>query len=196
MRRARGGFSLIELMVVVAIIAVTLVFTAPSFRAWLNDSRIRSATESIQNGLRVARNEASQRGNNVRLELTSATTGSWQVCQLDPSDTTCGGAKSPVFDSRAGTETGLTVAASTDTAKQAAGTLSTALTGGVPAGITYNALGRPSSFGADSVGRIDIYGSALSGRRLVVLVSAGGMVRVCDPTTTLASTDAQSCGTN
>jgi hypothetical protein len=48
-----------------------------------------------------------------------------------------------------------------------------------------------------SISRIDIAGTPTAGRRLVVLISSGGMVRACDPeTVTLSTADAQSCNTN
>ncbi|QWT20690.1 GspH/FimT family pseudopilin [Bacillus sp. NP157] len=197
MRRDARGFSLIELMVTITILFILVTFGIPSFRDFLNNSRIRSAAESIQNGLREARNEAAQRGTNVRFELTSGTGASWQVCQLKTTETTCA-TPTNIFDKRDATETNITVSASTASAKQASGQLGTALTGGVPAGVTYTALGRPSSFNANSIARVDVYGTTTAGRRQVVLVSAGGMTRMCDPVsnTILASTDAQSCGSN
>src|SRR5579859_4895902 len=75
--------SLIELMVAVVILAILVVLGIPTFQQWTLNTRIRSVTESIQNGLRLARNEASQQGRFVRFQLTSAT--SWQVCLLPAS---------------------------------------------------------------------------------------------------------------
>lgn len=194
MTRRAAGFSLIELMVAVTILAILVAVGVPSFRDWMNNARIRTAAEGIQNGLRVARNEAAQRGVPVRFELTSATAGRWQVCQLGPTDTAC--QATTILDRRDGSEAGLSIAASTSANKQTTASIATALTGGVPAGITYTALGRPSSFGAGSIARIDIYGASTAGRRQVLIVSSGGMVRMCDPASTLSSSDAQSCGTN
>ncbi len=77
------GFSLIELMVTIVIFAVLVLLGVPSYQEWILNSRIRNASESIQNGLRLARNEATQRDLDVRFELTSAAaTADWTVCAL------------------------------------------------------------------------------------------------------------------
>ena len=78
MKRA-GGFTLVELMITVAILALLLIAGIPSFREWLRNTHIRTAAESIQNGLRYARGEASSRGANVRFEFTSAGAGGWRT---------------------------------------------------------------------------------------------------------------------
>ena len=77
------GVSLIEMMVAVTILAILVMLGIPSYQQWTLNTRIRTVTESIQNGLRLARNEASQQARYVRFQLNSAT--SWQVCQLPAS---------------------------------------------------------------------------------------------------------------
>ena len=49
------GFTLIELMVGLAIFAFLMVMGAPSFATWVQNSHIRTATEAIQNGIHLAR---------------------------------------------------------------------------------------------------------------------------------------------
>jgi len=201
MPRLAKGFSLIELMVTIAVAAIMLALAVPNFREWINNSRIRSAAESIQNGLRVARNEAAQRGSPTRFELTSASAATWTVCQLPTGTTTCTAAKAAnaanVIEQRDATESLVTLTGSTSSAMQDKTKTGTVLTGGVPGGVTFNALARPQGFNTTALARIDVAGKVTAGRRLVVLIYAGGQVRACDPdTTNLASTDAQSCQTN
>jgi type IV fimbrial biogenesis protein FimT len=189
----RKGFSLIEMMITIAIVAILLLIATPSFTSWMNNARIRSAAESIQNGLRTARNEAAQRGTPVRFQLGSTTGASWTVCQMATGATDCTGGTT--IETRDASEQQL--ALTTSTAKTALTTPGTLITGGVPAGITFDALARPTSFGTNSLSRIDVAGSKTAGRRLVIMISAGGMVRACDPeTVNLSTSDAQSCGTN
>ena len=48
------GFSLVELMVTVAVLSLLMTLAVPSFNEWIQNGRIRTAAESIQNGLQVA----------------------------------------------------------------------------------------------------------------------------------------------
>ena len=183
------GVSLIELMVAVAILAILVMLGMPTFQQWTLNTRIRTVTESIQNGLRLARNEASQQSRYVRFQLSSAT--SWQVCVLPASAasalaaTDCSTATSTVQSWNSPGMSNVQVGTST------ASTYKTIISGGVPAGITYNALGRPTAYGSTSILRIDVTAaqSALqaSSRRLVTTISPGGMVNMCDPAFTLSN---------
>ena len=60
-RRACAGFTLIELMVALAIAALLLLIGLPSFTTFLRNSEIRSTSESLVNGLRAATAEAANR---------------------------------------------------------------------------------------------------------------------------------------
>ncbi len=82
MKRRQRGFSLIEIVIVMAIFAVLFGMAAPAFNAWRANVQIRTATESIQNGLQLARAEAIRRNTSVMFWLDSGTnplTGDWLV---------------------------------------------------------------------------------------------------------------------
>lgn len=201
-RSGQRGMSLIELMVTITILAILIVLGLPSFQQWILNTRIRTVTESIQNGLRLARNEAAQRSTNVRFQLTSA--GSWEVCVLPASAssaatyTSCTGAYSTVqtYSSPSATST-VQVGTSTATSEIATTAYSNIVSGGLPAGITFNSLGRPSDYGNTSILRIDVTASNTSeqsaSRRLVTTISPGGMVNMCDPALTFSTTSPQGC---
>lgn len=193
------GVSLIEMMVAVTILAILVMLGIPSYQQWILNTRIRTVTESIQNGLRLARNEASQQARYVRFQLNSAT--SWQVCQLPASAasakaaTDCSGATKIIqtWDSQSAST--VQVGASTTPSKVAtyasgSTAYATLISGGVPAGITFDALGRPTAYGSGSILRIDATAANASlqsnSRRLVTTISAGGMVNMCDPAFTLS----------
>lgn len=68
------GFTLIEMMVVVAIIATLLALSIPSLDTWIANTKIRSTAEAFQNGLRRAQQLAAQRNGIVQFKLISETT--------------------------------------------------------------------------------------------------------------------------
>lgn len=189
----RRGFSLIELMVTIAVFAVLVMLGVPSYEQWILNSRIRNASESIQNGLRLARNEATQRNANVRFELTSAAgTADWTVCTQPTAATSCSSAGAVPIQSFVASGGAGTVLIGVSTAIAQSTTYGTGLTGGLPDGITFNPLGRPTAYGTTSLLRIDAYATQAGSRRLVTTISPGGQVRMCDPQLPL-STSPQGC---
>ncbi len=67
------GLSLIELMVVLTVIGLMLMVAIPGFGNWIQNSRIRSVAEEVQNGLRLAQSEAVNRNRRVAFVRTNAT---------------------------------------------------------------------------------------------------------------------------
>jgi len=65
------GLTLVELMVVVAILSLLSLLAAPSFVAAIERYRVNTTIEELQSALTVARIEAIRRGGNVRLERMS-----------------------------------------------------------------------------------------------------------------------------
>lgn len=67
------GFTLIELVIVIAIIGILALVGAPGFQTWVANSRVRSVAEALQNDLRKAQSEAIQRNRQVAFVLTNST---------------------------------------------------------------------------------------------------------------------------
>lgn len=95
------GFTLIEVMVVVSILAVLIALAAPSFTPMIERWRVRQATEQLQSTLYYARSEAIKRGGQVAIQKLpnngTCTTASanaewdcgWFVCEDTNGNGTC-----------------------------------------------------------------------------------------------------------
>ncbi|MDR0225631.1 MAG: GspH/FimT family pseudopilin [Burkholderiaceae bacterium] len=62
------GFTTIELLTVLVIIAILAGIAAPSFRPMLERWRVRNASEAMVSAVYYARSEAIKRGGNVKLQ--------------------------------------------------------------------------------------------------------------------------------
>ncbi len=79
-QRIARGFSLIELMIGLAIAATLLLLAAPNYAVWAADAQIRAAAESIVSGMRYAQAEAIKRNAPVEFVLDPTTgSGGWQA---------------------------------------------------------------------------------------------------------------------
>ena len=67
-----GGFTLIEMMVVIAIVAIFLTIGVPSFNDFISDQRVRTAASDLYGDLAYARAEAIKTSKRVIVERTSA----------------------------------------------------------------------------------------------------------------------------
>ncbi len=70
-----SGFTLVELLVVVVIVAILLEFAVPSFQNMIKDNRITISANQLQQAFNYARTESIRRGANVHLGQRTA--GNW-----------------------------------------------------------------------------------------------------------------------
>jgi type IV fimbrial biogenesis protein FimT len=157
------GVSMIELMVGLVIVAILLGIGAPSLGIWIQNGKIRTATEAIQNGLQLARSEAIHRNTSVQFALsgTANVDSSWTIgCVTPVADLNGDGVDDcPAnIQSHAGAE----------------GTTNTKVNADV-AGVAFSALGRAGSSMTINVT------NAAGGSPLRIVVSTGGLIRMCDP---------------
>jgi type IV fimbrial biogenesis protein FimT len=68
--RWRRGFTLIELMVTLAVFAILSLLAMPSFNTWIANNRVRAVAEDMANGLRLAQAEALRRSRQTVFALT------------------------------------------------------------------------------------------------------------------------------
>jgi type IV fimbrial biogenesis protein FimT len=82
----RAGFTLIEVMVVLAITVILSMIAAPSFKSLIAGQRARATSTDLYAALTLARSEAIKRNSQVTLQPAAATwQGGWRI--PNPSDT-------------------------------------------------------------------------------------------------------------
>ena len=198
----QGGFSLIELMIGIAVVAIAMSMAVPSFSLWMKNARIRASAETVQNALQFARTEAVRRNQIVRFQivdtLTSAcvlsTTGSNWVTTLDGSSMPEGDCGNTISDSTTPFLLQKGPIFNADNVTLTASATVYAFNGLGTQGATTNPTTTPPS--ALSIQFNAAQGSCLKDggevRCLNVTVSPGGQIRMCDPSQTSA-TDPMKC---
>lgn len=200
-RWRRFGFSLIEMMIAIVIAALLLMIGIPNMNVWLNNTRVRTAGETVLTGLQLARIEAVRRNTTVRFQLVSdltpacalSTSGtSWVVSLADPTgacDAAPSEAAAPqIIQKKSGEE----------------GTRGVVLAASSAATVRFNGLGRVTSPGgvlnmtnieitnpvAGACQHIDAVNGTM--RCLRIRISTGGEVKMCDPAV-VDATDPRIC---
>ncbi len=163
------GVTLIELMIGISIMAILLAAGLPSFQTWVQNTQIRTSTESVQNGLQLARAEAVRRNEQVSFILGTGT--SWTVQTVSTGTVLQSGLSSEgsVNVTPTVTPTGATTA-------------------------TFDPLGRltnPSTAPTQIEMKIPSMPTNV-GRPLRIIISSYGLVRTCDPYFTAAG-DPRKC---
>jgi len=197
---AQYGFSLIELVVTLAVLGMLMLAVLPSVGTWTRNVSVRTSAENIQSGLAKARNEALKRNRVVTFWmmapgaagnalgsscLLSSASASWVVsiddpsgnCQIDPSPTTAPRIVE-VFASSG--SAGATVAAKASDNTTAA------------TSVSFNAYGQMVQTGTP-IAIIDVSpaDSGTGARNLRITISPMGSVRSCDRD--VPSTDPRAC---
>lgn len=183
------GFSLIELLVTITVLALILTVAMPTLGTWMDNTRIRNTAEALQNGLQTARSEAVRRNQSISFYLVSLTnpavmddncalsaaSGAW-VVSVDSPAAKCGSAPSTtvapkIVEARTGNDAGGKV--------KVAGLLADGSTAAHT--VTFNGFGRVIN--SAPLARIDIKGpdDSVTYRKLRLEITAAGAVRMCDP---------------
>ncbi|MGD8478249.1 MAG: GspH/FimT family pseudopilin [Burkholderiales bacterium] len=165
---ACSGVTLIELMIGLAVLAILVTMGLPSLGNWMQNSQLRSAAESIQTGLQLARAEAVKRNTFVGFNMAGPDS-SWTVNVMNPPQQ---------IQSRPAAEgTPNPQIATTD------------------ATIIFNGLGKTSLVAGAVIQVTNPTGGACKPGGdmtcLNVTVSTGGKVKMCDPR--FAAPDTRAC---
>lgn len=194
------GVTLIELIVVMSILAMLLVMGAPSFSAWILNSRIRTTAESVLAGLNMAKSEAVARNARVRFQLTStldnscvlAANGANWIINLDP------GADATAVEGQCGNNPDANAAPFILQARPAAAGSGETVVAAGAASVVFNGLGRlvPVPAGDVTVDITNPAGGACAPAGdvscLRIVISAAGQIRMCNPAR-LGAGDPQAC---
>lgn len=107
-RRSSTGFSIIELMIAITVIAIFIALGMPAFFEFLQNAKIRTAAESMRAGIQFAKSEALRRNTSVRFQLMTTLDSdcvanyearNW-VVSLDNANGKCNAAPSETDDPR------------------------------------------------------------------------------------------------
>ena len=158
----QGGFTLVELMAVIAIVAILGSLGVPAFRDLLLNQRLVAASNGFLAALNLARTEAIQRSQRVH------------VVALNGNDWSSGWAV------RAGSDAAPQTLRKFE--KLPAGvSIDAALGDGFVQGLDYDSNGFSRRAGSSGFGAGCLTLKAESGRRASIVVSASGRARVCNP---------------
>lgn len=193
---AARGFTLIELMITLAVLGMLIMIALPNMGTWLQNTQIRTSAEAMQAGLQLARAEALKRNTTVRFQLVNSLTSScalttsgrnWVVsladpsglCNMDASDTVA----PQIIQKRSSAE----------------GSPNAVVTATGGSSVVFNGLGRPAAGSLTEINVTNPNNGACKTaagnepmRCLRIAVNAGGAVRMCDPAVDDA-TDPRKC---
>jgi type IV fimbrial biogenesis protein FimT len=212
MQRSRhaAGFTMIEAMVTLAIFAILVAIGIPTMSVWIRNNKVRSATDALQNGLRLAQAESLRRSRQVVFALTSTT---------NPNSLPL-----PAVTANSTSWVIYTVPSMTDNSEVPVyiqsgdfsnATANVQVTG--PAAVCFNSVGRITSNASAGVTNIigvansctqptaapgaglaapaHVFGISIPGadRPLQVNLGLGGQVHMCDPAVTISDSHPEGC---
>jgi type IV fimbrial biogenesis protein FimT len=182
------GFTLIELMVTLAVLAVLLVAAAPSFADFFDKSRVRGAADGVISLIGNARAEAVKTDLDVNIAFTKSSSTSW-----------CVGANAATPPTGGAPAGAATACDCTDTTKCIVGGQRSAIEVGAYPDVAIGTI--PGAFAFDSklgvVAPLATNSVTLTSPRgkydIKVEVSALGQARLCVPTTKPAIAGVAGC---
>lgn len=192
--RKAGGFTLIELMVTISLMALLLGLGAPAFTQWTRNAQVRTVSDTLQNGTRLAQAEAVRRNRQIVFFLTN--------------DAVCNATTAPAVNGAFWAIRTVPLVNGDDTAETLQCGNVSDRAGGVaiagPTAICFNSMGRQVANATPGAGTatctldatgVSTYNVSANGadRPLRVLVTLGGQVRQCDPARTLSATHPDGC---
>lgn len=202
-KNKQRGVSLIEVMIGIVIVSLLFALAASNYSGWIQNQQIRTAAESILNGIQLARSEAVKNNGRARFVLcNSPLSSSWQVLAVPASAPAAAPATTP--ECGAGTVTEIRVQERSGQEGSRLAQVSATSTPPIPAvspitpddstTVTFNSLGRVVANTDESTSITTIEVTTPTGDRpLWITVGPGGNARMCDPSPLLPATDPRHC---
>ena len=157
------GFTLIELVIAMAIAALLTMLALPMLTNWIADNQIQVGAESISSGLRAAMAAAVNRNENVEFVLDPTTgTGGWSVWTVADRATTI---QAGVFTEGAPRDVFTVTPAGATT-------------------VTFNGIAQivnPNADGTVPLTRVRVTIPSVAGSRPLEVWIAGQRIKMCDP---------------
>ncbi|MFM4678772.1 GspH/FimT family pseudopilin [Aeromonas media] len=85
--RPESGFTLIELILALALVAILVAVALPSYRSLRQEQMVRAATQALYTDMMLLKSEAIKRGGPLTLKLFNAGQSNW--CYRIAIDATC-----------------------------------------------------------------------------------------------------------
>jgi type IV fimbrial biogenesis protein FimT len=76
-RQKNSGFTLLEIIIVIAIIGIISALAVPSYRDMIERNRLKQVAEALKSDLQFARTEAIKRSQNSVISRSPGTAGGW-----------------------------------------------------------------------------------------------------------------------
>lgn len=202
MRRHQQAFTIIELVITLAVLGVLVMLAIPSMGRWIANSKVRTVADALQNDLRTIQAEAISHSRQTIFVLTAATPSGTASVTPSTSGKNWIGDRLP-----------LTSGASTDTityflgnaiASQYGVSVAAKISSTSISVLCFNSTGRLTANSSTGLGAactipsgtsLVTFDLSLSGsdRPLRVEVQQGGRVRLCDPAKTLSTDQPDGC---
>lgn len=196
------GFTLIELVVTIALLGLLVMLAAPSFVTWIRNAQVRTVAEALQTGIRTAQAEALRRNRQVVLSFTNSvpatTTNPYAAA------TAVAGGRRWWIQTVPQTAAGETAA---DAEFVGAGTLAdsgssmvitsspsvTAVCFGSDGRLRNNSSPNTNGASCTAVATSFNVNQPNADRELNVMVQLGGQLRMCDPKRSLSASTPDGC---
>lgn len=183
-RLLSGGFTLIELMVTLTVLSIVLVLAAPSFVQWVNNARIRSVAQGIQDGVRAAQAEAVRRNRVTEFFFTNATPALNSASQVNGNNWGIRSYANPPAAAEELVKVGMARAVDDQVTVQAPRSICFGPAGNQITLVVANCVPAEHQINLST---------ARGDRPLRIVVSVGGRVRMCDPAKVLSADAPEGC---
>ncbi|MES2014929.1 MAG: GspH/FimT family pseudopilin [Pseudomonadota bacterium] len=173
----RRGFSLVELMMVLAIAAVLLGLASPDMRNLLQRRRLDSAVTDLYGAVNLARSQAIARGSRVQLVPLEPAGVDWSrgwVVFVDANGDRRPGPNEEVIASHQALDAGIVISFNFSSNK-------------LPYYVAYNSAGRSCSDTSSAVARWGTLSLHQDGQIRRIRINMLGRARICNPQTEPAS---------